>query len=71
MEDRSIKEDLVYQHLFHHENEGLQVVIIDKARTEFIIGEREAQWAYRLKTLTPLGLTIFLCSILSRVHFYM
>lgn len=56
IEDRS-KEDLIYRHFFLHEHEGLndvQVVIIDQAPTEFILREREAQQAYRRKTLTSI-----------------
>ena len=60
LEARS-KEELVYQHLFLGEHWGLDDVelrIIDKGLSEVFLREREAQWVYRLRSLSPLGLNV-------------
>ena len=36
--------------------EDVRIQLIDKTVDEQALREREAQWAYRLKTFSPLGL---------------
>ena len=52
-------DDLVYKHFNQRDHKGeddLRVQLIDKCASELVLREREAQWAYRLKTISPLGL---------------
>ena len=52
-------DDLVYKHFNQRDHKGvddLRVQLIDKCASELALREREAQWAYRLKTISPLGL---------------
>ena len=52
-------DDLIYKHFNQREHKGvddLRVQLIDKCASEFVLREREAQWAYHLKTISPLGL---------------
>ena len=52
-------DDLVYKHFNQWDHRGvddLRVQLIDKCASELVLREREAQWAYRLKTISPLGL---------------
>lgn len=54
------KDDKIYQH-FHSENHcglDVSVMIIDKCNTEHSLREKEAQWAYRLNTISPKGLNV-------------
>ena len=52
-------DDLIYKHCNQQDHKGvddLMVQLIDKCADEFVLREREAQWAYRLQTISPLGL---------------
>ena len=52
-------DDLVYKHFNQRDHKGeddLRVQLIDTCASELVLREREAQWAYRLKTISPLGL---------------
>ena len=55
------KDDKIYQH-FHSENhcglEDVSVMLIDKCNTEHSLRGNEAQWAYRLNTISPKGLNV-------------
>ena len=52
-------DDLLYKHFNKRDHKGvddLRVQLTDKCASELVLREREAEWAYRLKTISPLGL---------------
>ena len=52
-------DDLIYRHFNQQDHRGVEDVriqLIDKTVDEQALREREAQWAYRPKTISPLGL---------------
>ena len=52
-------DDLIYRHFNQQDHrvvEDVRIQLIDKTVDEQALREREAQWAYRLKTISPLGL---------------
>ena len=52
-----VKDDIIYRHFNQPDNQGLRDVriqLIDKGSNERSLREREAQWAYRLRTIYPL-----------------
>ena len=61
------KDDIVYKHFNQSDHNGLDEVriqLIDKCSGEQQLREREAQWAYRLRSIYPQGLNSddFFCS---------
>ena len=60
LEDRS-KEDLVYQNFMSWTTQGLydvEIKINGKGPNEVSLRETEAQWVYRLRSLSPLGINL-------------
>ena len=54
-----VKDDIIYKHFNQPDHQGLRDVriqLIDKGSNERSLREREAQWAYRLRTIYPSGL---------------
>ena len=52
-------DDLVYKQFNQRDHKGVddvRVQLIDKCAKELVLREREAKWAYRLKTISPLVL---------------
>ena len=65
--DGQLKDDIVYKHFNQSDHNGLddvRVKLIDKCKGEQHLREREAQWAYRLRSIYPQGLNSddFFCS---------
>jgi len=65
--DSKAKDDIVYKHFNQSDHNGLDEVriqLIDKCSGEQQLREREAQWAYRLRSIYPQGLNSddFFCS---------
>ena len=56
-----MRDDLIYRHFNgtgHLGLENVKVQVIDGCNTEERLRDREAQWAYRLKTISPNGLNV-------------
>ena len=56
--ENKAKDDCIYRH-FNQPEQGLtdvRVLLIDKCYNEARLRDREAQWAYRLRSIHPLGL---------------
>ena len=48
---------LYMEYILYHQGLGdVTIRLVDKCSNELTLREREAQWAYRLKTIFPLGL---------------
>ena len=65
--ENKTKDDFIYRHFSQPDHQGLtdvKVRLIDKCYNEARLRDREAQWAYRLRTIHPLGLNSddFFCS---------
>ena len=65
--DSKAKDDIVYKHFNQSDHNGLDEVriqLIDKCSGEQQLRKREAQWAYRLRSIYPRGLNSddFFCS---------
>ena len=65
--ENRVKDDIIYKHFNQPDHRGLKDVriqLVDKGSNERSLREREAQWAYRLRTIYPSGLNSddFFCS---------
>ena len=65
--ENRVKDDIIYKHFNQPDHRGLKDVriqLVDKVSNERSLREREAQWAYRLRTIYPSGLNSddFFCS---------
>lgn len=65
--ENKLKDDVIYRHFNQADHHGLSDVrirLIDKCSSEEYLRDREAQWAYRLRCIYPLGLNSddFFCS---------
>ena len=65
--ENKVKDDCIYRHFNQPDHQGLadvRVRLIDKCRNVTVLRDREAQWAYRLRSIHPLGLNSddFFCS---------
>ena len=65
--DSKAKDDIVYKHFNQSDHNGVgevRIRLIDKCLGEQQLREREAQWAYRLRSVYPQGLNSddFFCS---------
>ena len=57
--ENRVKDDIIYKHFNQPDHRGLKDVriqLVDKGSNERSLREREAQWAYRLRTIYPTGL---------------
>ena len=54
-----IRDDFIYRHFYgpgHHGLVDVNLKLIDKVNVKERLIEKEGQWAYRLRSLTPEGL---------------
>ena len=73
--ENKTKDDCIYRHFDQPDRQGLsdvRVPLIDKCINETRLRDREAQWAYRLQLIYPLGLNSddFFCSCNPRRDLY-
>ena len=57
--ENKTKDNCIYRHFNQPDHQGLtdvRVRLRDKCYNEARLGDREAQWAYRLRSVHPLGL---------------
>ena len=65
--ENKTKDEFIYRHFNQPDHQGLidiRVWLIDKCYNEARLRDREAQWAYQLQSIHPLGLNSdnFFCS---------